>query len=230
MTIAPLRRVEFRLFAALAMLAIPFAGLWSSDAPVPVSAGSLHASWAFDVADDRYIVGASDFVFFGEILAATPGPPLTPDLADDTDAPWFPQTAYVVRALSDIKGDLSTRTGTEGEYTMLQAGGIGPAGSEEYFDEDGALQVGATYLLITELGIKTLDPKTPCGLGPCFAAPAEYCREPVDPFCSFLLGHPLTLYLIAPGYDHNLVDDATEQAALVVRYTSAYQNEIVPTP
>lgn len=133
--------------------------------------------------------------------------------------------------MTDIKGDLSTRTSTTGPgpgntYTILQAGGVGPDGIPEFFEGDGLLEIGTTHLMITVAGVKTPEDQTDrCPLGPCFAEMAPNGMM-CGPLCLFMWEHPLAMFLAAPGYDHDLVDSAADQAALQTRYGTAYQNEI----
>ncbi len=60
--------------------------------------------------------------------------------------------------------------------------------------------------------------------------PAAVTRAAVEPPTSYYASaQGMTIVdLIAPGYDHELVDDAAEHQALQARYADAYQNEVDP--
>lgn len=61
---------------------IGFAGLWGGDAAATTTAVSRAlGSWAFDLEDDRLLVGFSDNVFFGQVVSSAPAAPFTPKVA-----------------------------------------------------------------------------------------------------------------------------------------------------
>lgn len=223
------------LAAALAV-AVPFGLLAAADSASSylLHPSELVASWAYDLTDDRRVVGAADYVFFGMVLSSEPAPPMLAEQADEGDAPWFPRTAYLVRAVSDIKGDLSTRTGTTGggaanEYTVLQFGGVGPTGELEFFEGDAFLEVGVTYLLITRAVVTTPGDQQPCPLGPCLGQTGAVSSSACTVLCVFLFDHPPAVAMIAPGFDSARANNASDRAALATRYGAAYQNEILPS-
>lgn len=104
-----------------------------------VAAVAVYASWAYDVTDDRLLVGAAANVFIGEVLAAEGG---SPSGATDGDE-GYPTTIYSVQPLQQIKGSLPSTV------TVTQFGGYAPDGSLRFFENDGLLAAGMTYLFVT---------------------------------------------------------------------------------
>ncbi len=65
-------------WAVSVALVTGFASVWEGDTPAArqMSVSRSFGSWAFDVGDDRRLVGSSDNVFFGVVLASEVAPPL----------------------------------------------------------------------------------------------------------------------------------------------------------
>lgn len=97
----------------------------------------VHPSYAYDVRDDRVLVGASEYVFLGEVLAqvGTEGVP--------TSDPEYqiPQTQFSVKVLEQIKGELPD------EVVVSQGSGIDETtGNLLLLDGDPLLQPGEIVL------------------------------------------------------------------------------------
>lgn len=139
-------------------VAIGFAGLWEGDATKSTTAVSrAHGSWAFDLEDDRLLVGFSDNVFFGQVLASVPAAPFIPEGGSPDES--FPQTAYSVLPIGNIKGHLAA------PVTVLQLGGIDTDGTLVLLEEDALMAVGSTYLLITEASPANVESEKAGGQG-----------------------------------------------------------------
>lgn len=77
----------------------------------------MHIDYVVDVTDDRKLVGISDNVFIGKVIALTGNKPNTPP-PEAGDIPGFsPQTQFSVEVLENIKGNLN------GTITVSQYGG-----------------------------------------------------------------------------------------------------------
>lgn len=125
-------------------LGLGFMGLLGGDSTQPLAetTSRAHGSWAFDLEDDRLLVGFSDNVFFAQVLSAAPMTPQTQ--ADGAPEDEFPQTSYSVLPLSSIKGELLA------PITVIQTGGIDVDGTVVLLEGDSLMVVGATYLLVTQ--------------------------------------------------------------------------------
>lgn len=155
------RRLHFARFAEASItlsLIIGFAGLVGGDSATTTTAVSrAHGSWAFDLEDDRLLVGFADNVFFGRVLSSTPAAPFIPEGGSLEES--FPQTSYIVLPTGDIKGHLV------GPVTVLQLGGIDTDGTLMLLEDDSLMSVGATYLLITETSDVNIDSEHAGGQG-----------------------------------------------------------------
>lgn len=205
---------------AVLAVAVGVAGAVVSDANTrePVT---VFPAWAYDVADDRYLVGAATHVFFGTVLNAAPGPPIVSlgdgdPTVDGGEPDLTPQTMYAVRAVGDIKGDLSTLTYTPNIFRLVQVGGYDQDGDLVLFEGDSLMTVGSTYLLVARRDAGYVGP-------PMSATTAELCL-----LCPNELA--VTYFLFAPGFDHKPADDPQERAALTTRYNDAHSNQIDPIP
>ena len=111
----------------------------------PRTQTTVYASWAYDVADDSNLVGAATHVFFATVLSSEPGPPIVTTEGDDPSGRIIdvtPQTLYDVRAVGDIKGNISTLTYAPNTFTVLQAGGYDDSGNLVLFEGDSLMTVG----------------------------------------------------------------------------------------
>ncbi len=137
---------------------IGFAGLWGGDAAsVTAGVSRAHGSWAFDLADDRLLVGFADNVFFGQILASAPAAPFIPEGGSLDES--FPRTAYTVLPAGDIKGDLVA------PVTVIQFGGIDTDGTLMLLEDDTLMSVGSTYLLIASASAASVESEKAGGQG-----------------------------------------------------------------
>ncbi len=118
----------------IGVLALGSGGLVTPAPSVAVS----HASWAFEVGDDRLLTGYADNIFLGEVLSAEAG---DARWASDGDA-GYPTTVYTVRPVENIKGHLTETV------ELIQLGGYGEDGSMRLFDGDELLAPGSMYLLV----------------------------------------------------------------------------------
>lgn len=187
----------------------------------PQERTTVYASWAYDVADDRYLVGASSNVFFATILSVEPGPLIV--ALDDEDpsvedgpADVTPQTLYTVRAVGDIKGVISSLAYAPNVFQVLQAGGYDDTGELVLFEGDTLMSVGSTHLLVT----RRYQP------WPDVERPGMSSTE----FCTVCAADLALYHLIAPGFDHKPAGTPEQRAALATQYQDAYANEIDPVP
>lgn len=99
---------------------------------------TLWGTWAYDVSDDRLLVGHSTHVFVGEVLAQTDD--VSRPESDSYHAPEhpLPTTSYRVRVGEIVKGSLG------GEVVVVQSGD-----DEAMFEGDAPLEIGSTYLFVT---------------------------------------------------------------------------------
>ncbi len=106
----------------------------------------------------------------------------------------------------NIKGNLV------GPVTVIQLGGVDSDGTTRLFEDDSLLALNSTYLFVTRVAV--------------LAEPDEFdsasASEAAPPPAGGVLG------LVAPGYDHELVESDAERQQLEDRFVSAYQNEIDP--
>ena len=105
-------------------------------AAVPQTAGS----WSFDHEDIRKVVGASNHIFVGRVVAVV-GRKGIPTSGPGNE--FIPQTQFSVEVLENIKGELS------GTVTVNQMGGTDASGAVVVVEGDTLLEVGKTYLLAT---------------------------------------------------------------------------------
>ena len=183
---------------------------------------TVYPAWAYDVEDDRYLVGAASDVFFATVLASHPGPPLLAlpggdPSVDDGVVDISPQTLYEVRAVGDIKGILSTLGYAPNVFLVIQAGGLDEAGELVLFENDSLLEVGKTYLLVARRAPN----------------PSNLADLPVltsGLFCTVCTGDVTTYTLFAPRHDHYAADTPAERATLTTEYQDAYTNQVDPIP
>ncbi len=101
---------------------------------------------AFNVTDDRELVGFADNVFIGKVIAQTGNKANTPP-PEAGDTPGFsPQTQFSVEVLENIKGNLS------GIITVSQHGGYEEKNGVNrlvLMDGDKLLEPGKTHLFAT---------------------------------------------------------------------------------
>lgn len=164
-------RAAGTLGSSLALVAGLLA-LWTGGLtpPAPSLAGT-HASWAFDVGDDRLLTGFADNVFLGEVLSAEAG-----DFrwAIDGDV-GYPTTVYTVRPVENIKGDLA------GTVKLTQVGGYAPDGRLRLFDGDDLLAVGSAYLLIARRTVDGYEMAAP-GYDHYLTQTSDQVAAPVERF------------------------------------------------
>lgn len=145
MSFTRVRVLGFHLWTltVAAFLVSGFAALWAGDTRPTAGSAPIyaHPSWAYDVSDDRYLVGAASNVFTGVVLSKDVGAPEVPD--GDVDA-GYPTTLAKVHVHDNIKGVLS------GTVIVSQLGGRHTDGSVLLFEGDTLLMVGQEYLFITE--------------------------------------------------------------------------------
>lgn len=153
----------------------------ADDAP-PSDVLHSYATWAYDVTDDRLLVGHSDHVFTGlvvEIVDETVG--MGEDFGDD-----FPSTTYVIQPIHNIKGHLS------GAVRVVQHGGYDEANVLNLVEGDQLLMEGATELFVANvagthllLGAPGFDHLSGLGAGGLDALVdrfTEAYRMEIDPF------------------------------------------------
>lgn len=91
---------------------------------------------AFDVTDDRMLVGFADNVFVGRVAEKVG--------AEGSTGPDMPYTLFFVEVLENVKGNL------DGTVAVAQAGGYDPAaGCVMLMDGDPLLKPGQEVLLVT---------------------------------------------------------------------------------
>jgi hypothetical protein len=122
----------------------------------PVDAmGMITADYAFDVSDDRSLVGFADNVFLGRVLKVE-------DIVStsDTSAPPDPRSTFAVEVSENVKGSLegTVRVAQDGGCVEYRADGDYPEqGIREgervralmLVDGDSLLERGEEYLLLT---------------------------------------------------------------------------------
>ena len=106
----------------------------SATPPVVTQSAPL---WAFDVANDRRLVGAANNVFIGKVLRKADSEPVS---IDDTDGG---RTNFAVAVEDNLKGRLS------GEVLVSQSGGMTADGELIVIEGDGPLEPGQAYLFVT---------------------------------------------------------------------------------
>lgn len=98
--------------------------------------GGAIVDHAFDVTDDRMLVGFADNVFVGRVTKNV-GPEGSAD-------PGVPYTLFSVEVLENVEGNL------DGEITVAQAGGYDPAaGCVMLMEGDEILKPGQEVLFVT---------------------------------------------------------------------------------
>lgn len=112
------------------------------DHGVPPGHAVGEMSYAFDVTDERQLVGDADNVFIGRVLekVGEEGAPVS-----GPGGVVFPQTQFAVQVQENIKGDLA------GVVTVTQAGGRAREGGDVVlFEGDPLLEHGQEVLLVTK--------------------------------------------------------------------------------
>lgn len=110
----------------------------------------IEAMEAFDVQDEKKLVGFADNVFVGRVVGKTGAKPFVASAPDGTDPPtgdstMIPRTQFAVQVLDNVKGDL------KGTVTVSQEGGYLP-GREDALalvEDDSLLEAGQTVLFAT---------------------------------------------------------------------------------
>ncbi|MBY6681865.1 hypothetical protein HQ312_12455 [Rhodococcus sp. BP-316] len=96
----------------------------------------LEPSWAFDIYDQRRVVGAADSVFVGTVN----------QVIGTVNRTAMPETQFSVTVLSVIKGDLA------GDVVVNQQGGYDPVSDQAIYTEgDTPLNIGQSYIFSTVL-------------------------------------------------------------------------------
>lgn len=127
-----------------------------------------------------------------------------------------PRTIYEVRAVGDIKGDISSVPYAPNVFKVLQVGGYDENGSMVLFEGDSLMAVGSTYLLVARR--YRIDDEG------AFLSTGES-----GALCAYCYPFDLSVYqLIAPGYDHKPADTPEQRAALQSQYGAAYANQADP--
>lgn len=168
------------------------------------------ASYAFDVMDERKLVGSADNVFLGhvvrelgteEIPRSGPGHEAPPQ---EVEAPRTPRTEFSVEVLRNVKGNLS------GTVTVSQTGGWVEYTAQGRYLEDG-IQPGDR---VRELAIREGDS----------------LLEPGDVYL-FVTGHNEEgsyHQITAPGHGNVPANSPQKRAVLIERFTEAGANQIDP--
>jgi len=106
----------------------------------------INADFAFNVSDDRELVGFADNVFIGKVIAQTGDKPNTPPAEAGNVSGFSPQTQFSVEVLENIKGNLN------GIITVSQYGGYeekGGVNELHLIEGDKLLEPGKTHLFAT---------------------------------------------------------------------------------
>lgn len=118
---------------------------------------TMEITYTFDASDPRKLVGYSDAVFVGTVLARVGDKPLKTTIPDD---PGQPQAQYEVRITTVVKsGKGPAAIGADQRVTVNQMGGTDPGTGREILvvpggasaggSPDEPLKTGAEYLLAT---------------------------------------------------------------------------------
>lgn len=122
---------------ATACTSPPAPAIDSFDKPSSTSAPQtiyLEPSWAFDIYDERRVVGAADSVFVGTVN----------EIVGTVNRTAMPETQFSVTVLSVIKGDLA------GNVVVNQQGGYDPVRNQAIYTEgDAPLNTGQSYIFST---------------------------------------------------------------------------------
>jgi len=127
------------LIAGVLGSAVVFTGVMgfnAMDGDKKVEVRNGHLNYIDDFSDKRKLVGASDNVFVGKVVAQKGNKSLDSG----------PETQYVVKVTKNIKGKLT------GEITVNQQGGYVKEGNKDVlilFNNDPLLEVGEKYLFAT---------------------------------------------------------------------------------
>lgn len=118
MTLLSSRGVQVALaLAVLAAGVLAWYATSAADGDTVKAVGEAHVAYAFDVKDEKLLVGASDNVFVGRVVEKVGVSGLdSVGVSDQLDVP-IPRTQFSVAVLENVKGSL------EDTVTVSQDGG-----------------------------------------------------------------------------------------------------------
>lgn len=102
---------------------------------------ALWGAWAYDVSDDRLLVGGATDVFVGTVERQVAGIDVSVDGALPGETPS--RIAWLVTTESAVKGDPGH------EVVLIQQAGYDQEGKLMLFEDDSLLDRGETYLFVT---------------------------------------------------------------------------------
>jgi hypothetical protein len=100
-----------------------------------LATSTMDPVFAFDIFDQKQLVGASENVFVGTVASTLGSQTLS----------GYPSTQFAVDVVSNLKGELA------GSVVVNQPGGIDTETNElVLFEDDALLEVGKSYILVSE--------------------------------------------------------------------------------